>query len=139
MKLALALLLVLAAPVSAAELPDLTVSASRSAGTDFDLTITTTNLGSTGKAQVSAVFTTYYDVISVSPGCYVDTTLVRMRRQQVGVICNHVLEGGASVSDVIRLHWKGLPFAGPIVVNRNHNIELESDYTNNTTAWPVAP
>lgn len=139
MKLALALAAVLA--FAATPLPDMTItstSADIEPLTTFDHTYTVTNTGgSTGKYQTTDSFTTYFDIVAIPANCYIDTTLVRSVRRQVGVVCNGTLAPGESVTLTETLRWKGLPYTGYVVVNRNRNVQVESDYTNNAAPWSV--
>jgi hypothetical protein len=142
--LALTAVLILAAPVAAADLPDLTIESSQPGtvqpGATFTHTFTVTNIGGApGQAQVHDSFSTAFDVVGLdSPDCYVATVLVRMRRQQAGVVCNlGEIAPGQSVTVTETLRAKSSSWSGSVVVNRNHNVELESGYTNNSAYWAV--
>jgi opacity protein-like surface antigen len=140
--LALAAVLAFAAPAAAADLPDLTIASSQPGavppGATFTHTFTVTNIGGApGQAQVHDSFSTAFDVLGLdNPDCYVATVLVRMRRQQAGVICNlGEIAPGQSITVTETLRAKLASWSGSVVVNRNHNVELESDYTNNSAYW----
>lgn len=139
--IALLLAVVLAVPTP---LPDLTITSSQpgqvASGASFDHTYTVTNLGGTAaKYQTHDQFSTALTVLSIPSNCYVDSVLVRMRRQQAGVICNGVLAPGESVTLTETLRMKQVPWSGSVVVNRAvRSIVLESDFTNNAAYWAVA-
>jgi len=142
--LAVALALTFAAPTAAAGLPDLTIDSSQPGtvqpGTTFTHTFTITNIGGApGQAQVHDSFSTSFDVVALdNPDCYVATVLVRMRRQQAGIVCNLGEIGpGQSITVTETLRAKLTSWSGSVVVNRNHNVELESDYANNSAYWAV--
>lgn len=146
--LAIAAVLAITAPATAVAtatgLPDLTIASSQPGDvaplSTFSHSFTLTNAGgAAGQAQVHDSFSTTFDVVALdNKDCYVATVLVRMRRQQAGVVCNlGAIEPGASVTVTETLRARYTSFSGSVVVNRNHNIELEADYSNNSGYWSV--
>jgi hypothetical protein len=142
-----AVLAMIAAPATAmgTALPDLTIVSSQPGDvaplTTFTHSFTVTNAGGTaGQAQVHDSFSTAFDVVALdNPDCYVATVLVRMRRQQAGVVCNlGEIEPGTSLTVTETLRAKYTSYSGSVVVNRNHNVELEADYSNNSAYWSVS-
>lgn len=143
--LAVALALAVAAPTTGASLPDLAIVSSQpgsvAAGATFTHAFSVTNTGGvSGQAQVHDSFSTAFDVVALdNSGCYVATVLVRMRRQQAGVVCNlGEIAPGQSVTVTETLRAKTTSWSGSVAVNRNHNVELESDYANNAAYWAVS-
>lgn len=141
--LAAILTLTFAAPIQAATLPDLTITSNQPGsvvtGQTFDHTITVTNIGGTaGKYQTTDAFSTAFDVVAIPAGCFLDTVLVRMRRQQAGVVCNGTLAPDEAVVLTETLRAKATSWSGSVVVNRAlRSIVAESDYTNNAAFWAV--
>jgi hypothetical protein len=143
--LAIAIAAVIAAPVAATGLPDLTIASSQPGEvaplSTFTHSFTVTNVGgAAGQAQVHDSFSTNFDVVALdNADCHVATVLVRMRRQQAGVVCAlGAIAPGASVTVVETLRAKYTSYSGSVVVNRNRNVELEADYANNSAYWSVA-
>jgi hypothetical protein len=141
----LGVLLASVAPATAIGFPDLTITSSQPANvaalTTFSHEFAATNVGGVaGQAQVHDSFSTIFDVVGLdNDQCYVATVLVRMRRQQAGVVCNlGVIAPGASVTVTETLRAKYTSYSGSVVVNRNRNVQLEADYSNNSAFWSVA-
>lgn len=139
----LAVLLALSAsPIAASTLPDLTITSNQpgevAAGATFEHSYTVTNIGGTaGKYQTHDAFSTALLVEAIPANCYVDTVLVRMRRQVAGVVCNGILGPGESVTIATTLRAKFTSWSGSVTVNRNRNVCLESTYSNNAAYWSV--
>lgn len=136
-------MLATAAPARASSLADMAISSSQpgtvAAGAVFEHSYVVSNLGGVaGKYQTTDQFSTALDVVAVPSSCYVDTVLVRMRRQHAGVVCNGTLAPGESVTLTETLRAKATSWSGSVVVNRNRNVCLETSYEDNAAYWSVA-
>lgn len=150
MKLAIALILALAlaGPALATTGPDLAISASDPGTvpdvTEFTITLTVTNVGDApGKALVNDSFSVYFTPVSFTTTkgeCAWDYTLVRSRRQLVGLLCAlHELAPGETVVITETLRTKYLSVGSWPNVNRNGNVEpAEINRANNRAWWDVA-
>lgn len=145
--IALALALLIPSPALATGIPDLTITASDPGTvpdvTTFTVTFTVTNIGDApGKALLTDSFSTNFTPVAFTTTkgeCAWDYTLVRSRRQLVGLLCAlHELAPGEVVTVTETLRTKYLSRGSLGIVNRNANVEpAETNHDNNRAPWDV--